>query len=51
MDRSWLDGLITTSKPEKELREVIDAFQRGGGKGKPMYLKVQISYNNTHEMH
>jgi len=45
----WADGLITISKPEKELKEVVDAFHRGGGKGKLMYLKVQISYDNTHE--
>ena len=46
---SWADGLITTSKPEKELKEVVGAFHRGGGKGKPMYLKVQMSYDNTPE--
>lgn len=46
---SWADGLITNSKPEKELKEVVNAFQRGGGKGKQMHLKVQVSYNETHE--
>ena len=38
----WADGLITTSKPKKELKKVVNAFHRRGGKGKPMYLKVQV---------
>jgi probable non-F420 flavinoid oxidoreductase len=45
----WADGLITTSKPKKELKKVVNAFHGGGGKGKPMYLKVQVSYDSTEE--
>lgn len=45
----WADGLITTPKPKKELKEIVKAFRRGGGKRKPMYLKVQISYDKTEE--
>lgn len=41
---SWADGMITVSKPPKELKKMVDAFHRGGGEGKPMYLKVQLSY-------
>jgi len=41
---SWADGLITVSRPPEELQKVVDAFHRGGGEGKPMILKVQISY-------
>ena len=41
---SWADGLITVSRPHQELQKVVDAFHRGGGEGKPMILKVQISY-------
>lgn len=41
---SWVDGLITISRPPEQLQEVVDAFHRGGGEGKPMYLKVQLSY-------
>jgi len=41
---SWADGLLTISRPPEELRKVVDAFYRGGGEGKPMYLKVQLSY-------
>lgn len=45
----WADGLITTSKPKKELKKVVNAFHHGGGKGKPMYLKEQVSYDSTEE--
>jgi coenzyme F420-dependent glucose-6-phosphate dehydrogenase len=42
---SWADGLITISRPPEKLQEVVDAFRRGGGEGKPMLLKVQLSYD------
>jgi coenzyme F420-dependent glucose-6-phosphate dehydrogenase len=45
----WADGLITVSHPYEKLREVVEAFRRGGGEGKPMYLKVQLSYAQTEE--
>ncbi|SEU34609.1 TIGR03885 family FMN-dependent LLM class oxidoreductase [Stigmatella erecta] len=41
---SWADGLITVSRPPEALRQVVEAFRRGGGEGKPMFLKVQLSY-------
>jgi probable non-F420 flavinoid oxidoreductase len=44
---SWADGLITTSRPPEKLRPVVEAFRRGGGEGKPMLLKVQLSYDRT----
>lgn len=40
----WADGLITVSRPPAELKKVVEAFRRGGGAGKPMYLKVQLSF-------
>lgn len=43
----WADGLITVHKPYEELKEVVQAFHRGGGIGKPMYLKVQLSYAHS----
>lgn len=42
---SWADGLITISRPPEKLQEVVEAFRRGGGTGKPMILKVQLSYD------
>ncbi|TVQ08422.1 MAG: LLM class flavin-dependent oxidoreductase [Leptolyngbya sp. DLM2.Bin27] len=45
----WADGLITISHPYDQLRQVVEAFRRGGGEHKPMYLKAQISYAPTEE--
>lgn len=47
---SWADGLITTSRPPEQLKEVVDAFRRGGGEGKPMILKVQLSYHSDEKI-
>jgi len=44
---SWADGLITISRPPEKLQKVVDAFRRGGGAGKPMILKVQLSYDRN----
>ena len=41
----WADGLITTSRSPDQLKRIIDAFRRGGGEGKSVYLKVQLSYD------
>ena len=30
-----------------ELSKVVEAFQRGGGRGKPMFLQAQTSYADT----
>lgn len=45
----WADGMITVSRPARELKTVVDAFRRGGGEGKPMFLKAQISYAASDE--
>ncbi|MBD2459749.1 TIGR03885 family FMN-dependent LLM class oxidoreductase [Oscillatoria sp. FACHB-1407] len=47
---SWADGLITISRPPDKLKQVVDAFRRGGGEGKPMLLKVQLSYDRTDDL-
>jgi coenzyme F420-dependent glucose-6-phosphate dehydrogenase len=44
---SWADGLITTSRPAAELKRMRDAFIAGGGEGKPIYIKVQLSYGRS----
>lgn len=46
---SWADGLITVHRPFNELKEVVDAFRNNGGMGKPVFLKVQLSYAHSHE--
>ncbi|WP_119462365.1 TIGR03885 family FMN-dependent LLM class oxidoreductase [Rhodospirillaceae bacterium SYSU D60014] len=40
----WADGLITVSAKPDALRPVVDAFRRGGGEGKPLYLQVGLSW-------
>lgn len=45
----WADGMITIHKPFKEMKETVDAFRQNGGEGKPVYLKVQLSYDKTDE--
>jgi coenzyme F420-dependent glucose-6-phosphate dehydrogenase len=46
---SWADGLITISHPMDKLRSLVEAFQRSGGEGKKMILKVQLSYDTNEE--
>jgi coenzyme F420-dependent glucose-6-phosphate dehydrogenase len=45
----WADGLITVAMQKDDLAEVVEAFRHGGGEGKPMYLKVDLSYARTDE--
>ncbi|THK37835.1 TIGR03885 family FMN-dependent LLM class oxidoreductase [Ensifer sp. MPMI2T] len=40
----WADGLITVNQARDNLAAMIEAFRRGGGEGKPLYLQVHISY-------
>jgi probable non-F420 flavinoid oxidoreductase len=42
---SWADGLITVNKPRDALQAIVDAFRRGGGADKPLYLQVHLSYH------
>jgi len=44
---SWTDGLITVHKPLNELKATIDGYKKNGGDGKPLFLKVQLSYART----
>jgi coenzyme F420-dependent glucose-6-phosphate dehydrogenase len=41
--------MITISHPYETLKQVVDAFRVGGGEGKPIYLKVQLSYAKDKE--
>ncbi|MEN3942788.1 TIGR03885 family FMN-dependent LLM class oxidoreductase [Prosthecobacter sp. SYSU 5D2] len=45
----WADGLLTTSRPRDELKKMVEAFHRGGGEGKPLFLKSGLSYAVTKE--
>jgi probable non-F420 flavinoid oxidoreductase len=46
---SWAEGLLTANKPIHELKEIIGAFKKGGGDGKPIYLQVQLGYGEDEE--
>ncbi|WP_037373258.1 TIGR03885 family FMN-dependent LLM class oxidoreductase [Salinimicrobium xinjiangense] len=46
---SWADAMITISKPKEELEKMVQAFRGANGAGKPMALKVQISYDKSIE--
>jgi len=42
---SWAEGLLTINHPYEKLKRVIRQFREGGGNGKPVYVKVQLSYS------
>ncbi len=46
---SWADGLLTVSAEPDQLRKVVEAFRRGGGAGKPMYLQAMVGYDPDEE--
>jgi alkanesulfonate monooxygenase SsuD/methylene tetrahydromethanopterin reductase-like flavin-dependent oxidoreductase (luciferase family) len=43
----WADGLVTINMERAKMRAIVDAFRRGGGEGKPMYLQVHLSWAAT----
>ena len=46
---SWADGLLTVSAKPEQVRKVVDAFRRGGGEGKPLYMQVGLNWAPTEE--
>lgn len=45
----WADGLLTLSAEPGPLAEVVEAFRRGGGAGKPMYAQALVGYDPDEE--
>jgi coenzyme F420-dependent glucose-6-phosphate dehydrogenase len=45
----WADGLITIQAEPAKLQRVVQAFRRGGGEGKPMFLQVALSWAPTED--
>jgi probable non-F420 flavinoid oxidoreductase len=45
----WADGLITVNGKPEQLRKVVEAFRRGGGEEKPMFLQVALNWAPTEE--
>jgi alkanesulfonate monooxygenase SsuD/methylene tetrahydromethanopterin reductase-like flavin-dependent oxidoreductase (luciferase family) len=41
---SWADGLLTISAKPDQLRKVVEAFRRGGGEGKPLFMQVGLNW-------
>jgi coenzyme F420-dependent glucose-6-phosphate dehydrogenase len=41
---TWADGLLTTYQTEGKLEEIIAAFRNGGGKEKPIHVKLTFSF-------
>ncbi|KQS27657.1 TIGR03885 family FMN-dependent LLM class oxidoreductase [Dyadobacter sp. Leaf189] len=45
----WADGLVTVNHSKEKLREVVAAFNEGGGADKPKYVQVHVSWARTME--
>ena len=45
----WADGLLTVSAKPDKLAQVVDAFRRGGGEGKPLYLQVGLNWARSED--
>jgi probable non-F420 flavinoid oxidoreductase len=46
---SWADGLLTVSGKPEQVRKVVEAFWRGGGEGKPLFMQVGLNWAATEE--
>lgn len=46
---SWAEGLLTVNAAPEKLRRIIEAFRRGGGRGKPLFLQVALSWADDEE--
>jgi probable non-F420 flavinoid oxidoreductase len=44
---AWADGLLTTSAEPEQMRKVIAAFRRGGGRGKRLVAQVALNWAPT----
>lgn len=40
----WADGLLTAGHDPEKLAKVVTAFRRAGGRNKPIYLKLGLSW-------
>lgn len=46
---SWADGLITVGGDLEKLARIKDAFYRGGGENKPLFVQLVLSYADNEE--
>ena len=45
----WADGLLTVSAQPDSVKKVVEAFRRGGGEGKPMFMQVGLNWAPTED--
>jgi len=45
----WADGLLTVAQSRATLDQIIAAFRRGGGEGKPVFMQVHLSWAASEE--
>jgi probable non-F420 flavinoid oxidoreductase len=46
---AWADGLLTVSSKPEQVVKVVEAFRRGGGEGKPLFMQVGLNWAPTEE--
>ena len=46
---AWADGLITTGGPVERPVKIAEAFRRGGGRGKPVFVQYALSWDKDEE--
>jgi coenzyme F420-dependent glucose-6-phosphate dehydrogenase len=44
---AWADGLLTSGGKPEAVKPLIEAFRRGGGEGKPIYLQTAVCWAPT----
>jgi probable non-F420 flavinoid oxidoreductase len=46
---TWADGLLTTSHDIEGLKRIVQSFRDAGGAGKPVHVKLDVSWAQTEE--
>jgi coenzyme F420-dependent glucose-6-phosphate dehydrogenase len=45
----WADGLLTVNAKSEQVRKVVEAFRRGGGQEKPLFIQVGLNWAATEQ--
>ena len=45
----WADGLLTVNAKPEQVRKIVEAFHRGGGRGKPLLMQVGLNWARTEQ--
>lgn len=46
----WADGLLTVQANPEKVARVVEAFRRGGGRGKPLKMQVSLNWDRTEDL-